>query len=116
MTFLTSSEPILAPLGLNLEALGLHLPPFGLSWGHLGSSLGCLGSTLGALVPLIVSILAPLGANCGNLDPQDPSPLAFLSEFQRFFHCFGLLFPSNLKESSLQSGPGGVRGAIELLN
>ena len=59
----------MAPLALNLGVLGLALPPFGPSRGHLGTSLGRLGSTLGALVPLIVSILAPLGANYGNLDP-----------------------------------------------
>ena len=76
--FFAPSGPILVPLGLSLELLGLPLPPFGPSWGHLGSSLGCLGSTLGALVPLIVSILAPLGANCKFGAPR-PLPISIFS-------------------------------------
>ena len=72
--FLTSSDLILEPLGLNLEMIGLFLPPFGLCWGHLWSSLGCPGVILGALVALFLSIFAPLGANSENLGPQDPSP------------------------------------------
>ena len=82
--FLPSSDLILELLGLNLEVIGFPLPPFGLCWGHLWSSLGCLGVILGALVPLFLSIFVPLGANSENLDPQDPSPSAFLAKNPEF--------------------------------
>ena len=94
--FFPSSDLILEPLGLNLEVIGLPLPPFGLCWGHLWSSLGCLGVILGALVPLFLSSFVPLGANSENLDPQDPSPSAFLAKILGFLSYFGMLFPSNL--------------------
>ena len=112
--FLPSSHLILEPLGLNLEPLDVPLPPFGPSWGHLGSSLGCLGALLGALVPLIVSILVPLGANCGNLDPQDLYPLAFLAKFHRFFDYFWVLFPSN--PEGIEPPTGGSAECAERLN